>query len=197
MADLAERVRGGEANAFARLVRRVEPLLRRWALVRTGDPARTDELVQNVLLRAHEHLSDFRGEARLESWLYRITMNEAVSLERRRDRSTVSLDRLGEGAVAGGEAATGSAEDGADGIDALYAHDVAGLVGSFFRELPDRQRQVFDLVDLQGHAPAEVAVMLELSPSTVRVTLLRARRTLRARILELHPELEEGYGRGV
>jgi RNA polymerase sigma-70 factor, ECF subfamily len=176
----------------------VEPLLRRWALVRTGDPSRAAELVQNVLLRVHEHLSGFRGEAPLESWLYRITMNEAATLERRRSRPTVSLDRIGEGAVAAGDAAgAGSADEGADGIDVLYARDVAGLVGSFFRELPDRQRQVFDLVDLQGHAPAEVAGMLELSPSTVRVTLLRARRVLRARILELHPELEEGYGRGV
>lgn len=182
--------RGGNADAFERLVRRVEPLVRRWALVRTADPTRAEELVQNVLLRAHEHLSEFRGESRLESWLYRITMNEAVTLERIRGPSSVPLEALPEGPVLAGE-------DAGDRIDALYARDVVGLVRAFFGELPHRQRQVFDMVDLQGHAPAEVAAILELSPSTVRVTLLRARRTIRARILELHPELEEGYSRGV
>jgi len=193
-----EDARAGDAAAFGRLARRVEPLVRRWALVRTGDPVRADEVVQSVLLRAHGHLSDFRGEARLETWLYRITANEAATLERKRGRPTMSLDRLGEEAVPVGEAAPAAAgADRADEIDALYAREVAGLVRAFFRELPDRQRQVFDLVDLQGHAAAEIAEILELSPSTVRVTLLRARRQIRARILEMHPELEEGYGRGL
>jgi len=168
-------------------------------VVRTGDPAAADDVVQRVLIRAHEHLGDYRGEARLETWLYRITMNEATTLERGRNARIVSLEGFRERAapVGGTAGAPAANSDRADGIDALYARDVAGLVRVFFRELPDRQRQVFDLVDLQGHSPAEVAEALELSPSTVRVTLLRARRSIRSRILERHPELEEGYGRGV
>jgi len=185
-----EEARDGDEHAFGRLVRRVEPLLRRWALVRTGDAHRTDEVVQDVLVRMHEHLEGFRGESRLETWLYRITMNVAATMERGRGRRTVPLETIdGRPPAAVGD------EDGE--IDDLYAKGVAALVGSFFRELPDRQRQVFDLVDLQGRAPKEVARMLDLSPSTVRVTLLHARRALRGRILELHPELEEGYRRGV
>lgn len=185
-----EEARGGDPDAFGRLVRRVEPLLRRWALVRTGDPDRADEVVQDVLLRMHEHLDGFRGESRLATWLYRITMNVAATRERGRGASTVPLE-----AIAGRAPAAAGTEDGE--IDELYAQGVAGLVRSFFRDLPGRQRQVFDLVDLQGRAPGEVARMLDLSPSTVRVTLLHARRALRGRILEFHPELEEGYGRGV
>lgn len=190
MVGLVKEARGGDAAAFDQLARRVEPRLRRWALVRTGDPARADELVQNVLIRLHEGLSDFRGDARLETWLYRVTMNEAATLERGRSRPAVSLEGLG-------ARASVAADHGADGVDALYARGVVDLVEAFFRELPDRQRQVFDLVDLQGRPAVEVANALALSSSTVRVTLLRARRAIRARILELHPELEEGYGRGV
>lgn len=187
---LVEAAREGDPDAFRRLARRVEPLLRRWALVRTGDPHRADEVTQDVLLRMHEHLDGFRGEARLETWLYRITMNVAATMDRSRGRPTVPLE-----AIAGRAPAAAGGEDGE--IDDLYAKGVAELVGSFFRELPDRQRQVFDLVELQGRAPKEVARMLDLSPSTVRVTLLHARRALRGRILDLHPELEEGYGRGM
>jgi RNA polymerase sigma-70 factor (ECF subfamily) len=57
--------------------------------------------------------------------------------------------------------------------------------------LPLRQREVFDLVDLQGHAPHEAAAMLGLSHGTVRAHLFRARRAVRAAILALDPALLE------
>jgi RNA polymerase sigma factor (sigma-70 family) len=61
-------------------------------------------------------------------------------------------------------------------------------------ELSDRQREVFDLVDLQGIAAVEVGAMLGMEPVTVRSHLFRARRAIRKRILESHPELVEDYG---
>jgi RNA polymerase sigma factor (sigma-70 family) len=64
---------------------------------------------------------------------------------------------------------------------------------AFFSELPERQREVFDLVELQGYTATEAAEMLVMSPSTVRVHLLRARRTLRTRIMEQHPALAEDF----
>jgi len=168
----------------------VEPRLARWALVCTGDADRADELAQRVRLRLHRSLGGFRGESRFETWLYRITANEAVSMARERGREPVALDE-----VDGRLEALRAQER--DGIDRLYAGRVAALVRRFFAELPARQREVFSLVDLEGREAGEVAEMLGLSPVTVRVHLLRARRAVRARILDLHPELEEGYGRGM
>jgi RNA polymerase sigma-70 factor (ECF subfamily) len=60
--------------------------------------------------------------------------------------------------------------------------------------LSERQREVFDLVDLQGFASAEVSEMLGLEAVTVRSHLFRARKTIRKKILESAPELVEGYG---
>jgi RNA polymerase sigma factor (sigma-70 family) len=57
--------------------------------------------------------------------------------------------------------------------------------------LSGRQREIFDLVDLQGHSPAEAAALLGLNAATVRVHLLRARRQLRLQILGSHPHLVE------
>jgi DNA-directed RNA polymerase specialized sigma24 family protein len=57
--------------------------------------------------------------------------------------------------------------------------------------LPARQREVFDLIDLQGYSPAEAAHLLAMNGTTVRVHLLRARRRLRTRILEMHPHIME------
>jgi DNA-directed RNA polymerase specialized sigma24 family protein len=52
---------------------------------------------------------------------------------------------------------------------------------------------VFDLADVQGFRSVEVARMLGLAPATVRVTLLKARRALRARLLEMDPDLAQEY----
>jgi RNA polymerase sigma-70 factor (ECF subfamily) len=69
--------------------------------------------------------------------------------------------------------------------------DLARFVRRVVRDLPDRQREVLDLVDLQGYAPTEAASLLGVSPATARVHLMRARRTLRAAIIGRDPERGE------
>jgi RNA polymerase sigma-70 factor (ECF subfamily) len=66
------------------------------------------------------------------------------------------------------------------------------LLTAMFEELPERQRVIFDLADLQGYAQSEVAELLEMNPATVRAHLFKARRTIRRRLLEAAPELAEG-----
>ena len=78
-------------------------------------------------------------------------------------------------------------------FDALWP--AADLVRAFFAELPERQREVFDLADLQGYRSSEVAELLGMNPSTVRGHLFRARRFIRNKILQSNPKLVEAYGR--
>ncbi len=65
----------------------------------------------------------------------------------------------------------------------------------FFAELPEKQREVFDLADLQGYRSSEVAEMLQMNPTTVRGHLFRARRSIRKKILQSNPTLVEAYVR--
>ena len=69
--------------------------------------------------------------------------------------------------------------------------DITDLVKAFFRELPLRQREAFDLVELQGLSSPEAAQRLGIEPVSVRANLFKARKALRARILEARPELAE------
>jgi RNA polymerase sigma-70 factor (ECF subfamily) len=55
------------------------------------------------------------------------------------------------------------------------------------RELPARQREVFDLCDLQGRTPAEIAEMLGMKAVSVRANLFKARAAIRRKILLTHP----------
>lgn len=68
---------------------------------------------------------------------------------------------------------------------------LAAEVRAFFGTLPERQREMFDLVDLQGYDPLEAAVMTGINPATVRVHLFRARSTVRAHLIARHGDALE------
>jgi RNA polymerase sigma-70 factor (ECF subfamily) len=178
---MAQRARAGDEGAFAALAGAVRGQVRRWALARTGDADDAEDVAQAVVIRMHRGLRGFEGRSRFSTWLYRLTANAAVEWARgqRRHRR-----HFGEGGLAG-EPGAGTA----DRIDAMENRRAAELVRAFLAELPGRQRELLDLVDMQGFTPTEAAEMLEIEPPTARVHLLRARRAIRERILAAHPTL--------
>lgn len=178
---LVRRARKGGPSEFHALAEAVLERIRRWAIGLTGNRDAADEVTQRVLITLHRSLDTYAGRGRFENWLYRVTRNAALSLLREERRHAKLDENL-------------AAEAGRHPVERLEAERTADLVRTFFRDLPTRQREVFDLVDLQGLEPSDVAEMLELQPSTVRVHLHRARKTLRKRILDQHPEIRERYG---
>ncbi len=183
VAPLIAQARRGDAAAFTELVGACRSLIYRWSVVATGDPDDAEDVTQEVLVRLHEHLGRYRSGSRFTSWLYRITRNAATD----RLRSRARRRRL---RVEGASASAAAFVDGPD--DRLLHAETGQIVRSLLEALPDRQRQVLDLIDLQGHDPAEAAAMLGIEAGTVRAHLHRARRSLRSRLLAEHPELMEG-----
>jgi RNA polymerase sigma-70 factor (ECF subfamily) len=185
LTTLVQRVRGGNTAAFDELARRVRDRVTRWArrVVRDADDA--EDVAQLVLVRMHERLSEFEGRSRFGSWLYRITRN--VALERRRAetrRSTLLAREL---------TLTQAVTQASDANAAADSARLRLIVSSYFNELSPRQREVFELVELRGMDAGKVAEQLGIEPSTVRVLLLRARRTIRARMLAQNPDLLEDF----
>ncbi len=74
---------------------------------------------------------------------------------------------------------------------ALVRRELAGLLETFMRELPHRQREVFDLIELQGVPAKEVAKLIGIRAASVRGSLFKARGTLRRRILAAWPDVGE------
>jgi RNA polymerase sigma-70 factor (ECF subfamily) len=66
---------------------------------------------------------------------------------------------------------------------------LGALVREFWEELPERQRAVVDLVDLQGYTPAAAAAILDINPATLRANLFKGRQSLRLRLLACYPSL--------
>ncbi len=174
--ELAERAGKGEREALGRLAGALRPLICRWALVMTGDPNDAEDVAQRVLMRMLESIEGFDGRSRITTWVYRITRNASLDhrRSRRRDR------RLAEKAERLARAETPRLEDPLDDIEMKRT---MRLIRTLLRELPMRQREAFDLVDLQGLTPKEAAELLEMNPNTLRVHLLRARRRMRGEML--------------
>lgn len=185
-AELIRRASRGDDDAFAALVARLLPRLRRWALVRTGDADDADEVVQRTLIRLHRSLPSFQHRSRLSSWAYRILRNAATDLERERSA------RPGDEPLPPPDSPSTPAGS-SDPLGQLHARRMAAAVRAFFDALPPRQREVLELVDHQGLKPVEVARRLGMNPVTVRANLFKARRAVRERVLEQYPELKEGY----
>lgn len=183
MEALVERAQGGDGTAFAGLVRHCYQQIYRWAWVQTGDPDDADDVTQEVLVVLHRKLKTYTGRARFSSWLFQVTRNAALQ----HGRKVGTLLRLKRRA----SEVAGDDSDSADGIAKLDGVRAADVVRTLFRELPIRQREVFDLADLQGFSPSEIGKMLGMKAVTVRANLCKARRALRGAILERYPELVE------
>ena len=175
---------GGDREAFDRLARHFLPRIRRWALVRTGDPDDADEVVQRTLVQAYQKIRQCRAGTRFGSWLYTITSNTAKGLSRTRAARVRALGRL----------QTSDRDSDHRSEPTGDEQELSNLVRAFLRDLTPRQREMMDLVDLQGLQPGEAAARLGLAPATARVHLLRARRKIRSRLLGHDPSLPGGAG---
>ena len=181
--ELAEKARKGERGAPGRLAGALRPTVCRWALVMTGDPDDAEDVAQLVLMKTLRSIESFDGRAGVTSWVYRITRNASLDLQRRKRRDR----RLAERAEWMAEVQASQLEDPLDDIEMKRT---MRLIRTLLGGLSMRQREVFDLVDLQGLRPAEAARLLEMNPNTLRVQLLRARRRMRKEMLALPTETD-------
>ena len=168
--------RKGEREALGRLAGALRPLICRWALVITGDPDDAEDVAQLVMMKMLASIEGFDGRSRVTSWVYRITRNASLDHQRSRRQD----QRLAEKAEWSARAETPRLDDPLDDIEMKRT---LRLIRSLLTELPMRQREVFDLVDLQGLKPKEAAQLLEMNPNTLRVHLFRARRSMREEML--------------
>lgn len=172
---LVDRARSSWPEGADDLLREVRPLVYRWAWVRTADADDAEDVTQAVLLRVYERIEGFEGRSSFTTWLYRVTANAAAELGRRNGTWSRLRSRIGRVI----EPSTTP-----EPLRRIEAERTRELVETILDGLPERQRCALDLVDLQGYQPIEAAAMLEMNPTTLRVHLLRARRTVRRRILE-------------
>lgn len=164
---LVARAQDGDPQAFAALVRRYQRPMFALALRLLGDRADAEDAVQEAFIATWRRLPDFRGDAAFSSWLYRIVANRCLSARHRR-RPTAPLDGEPTDPARPGE----SPERVSETTAAMATLRQAVLA------LPGTQRLCWVLRDVNGMSYPEIAVIVDLKPSTVRGRVQRARTQL-------------------
>jgi RNA polymerase sigma-70 factor (ECF subfamily) len=178
-AELVERLRAGDESAFAELVRRHQPRLLRLAEATVRSRAVAEEACQETWLAVVRGLERFEGRSSFRTWLYRILLNRARSTAGREQRAGVPDDDVVERFDANGAWAEPPVPWSERVDDRLVAEQLARRVHDLLPTLPEQQRQVVILRDVEGLDSGDVASLLSISDGNQRVLLHRGRAKLR------------------
>ena len=138
-----------------------------------GDRGELEDLVQEVFVIAFRGLANFRHEAQLATWLYRICVNVAFGKMRTKARRPPPI------MVADLEAVTNqstSAERPESPDRALERREDQARVYAALDQLPPKKRVVLYLHEIEGRDLTEIAYLVDSNPVTVRTRLFYARR---------------------
>lgn len=174
--DLVQEARQGSHAAFEELVRRHSERAFRAAYRVVRDPDTAEEVLQEALIKAYRGIRNFESRSAFYTWLYRIVVNLALD-RRRRDRGD-SAEWNDEVALhADPRAVVPQASD--PEVDSRRA-EIRRLVARGVQELPDGQRDVLLLREVDGLSYGEIATTMRISKGTVMSRLHYARRKMEA-----------------
>ena len=187
-AELLARLRAGDDEAFATLVRTYSGRLLAAArrLLRNDEDAA--DAVQEAFMAAFKSIDGFQGTARLSTWLHRIVINAGLmKLRGSSRRPEESIEDLLPRFDADGCWATDVHSWGATGDELLERRETRTMVRRCIDSLPETYRTILVLRDIEDLDTEEVAEQLAITPNAVKIRLHRARQALRTLLdRELH-----------
>ncbi|MGA8219177.1 MAG: RNA polymerase sigma factor [Solirubrobacterales bacterium] len=202
-AALVARLRDGDESAFAELIDTYGATMLRVAQMFVRDRGTAEEVVQETWLAVLNGIERFEGRSSLKTWLFRILTNRAKTRGQREGRMVPFSSLAGAGEddepsvdpdrFLGPDSSTPgawAAPPRAWPQDKVLEHETIGVIQGAIEELPEAQREVIRLRDVEGWGPMEVADALEISDGNQRVLLHRARSKVRAALeMYLDPDL--------
>ena len=171
-----EAVLNGDGSAFEEIVRAYEKNVYNLALRMTASREDALDLSQEAFLKAYSSLHTFRGESKFSVWLYRIVSNTCLDFLRvRARRNETSLEREDED----GETARWEIPDESLSPERLLERKLTReSVQRALMSLPEDQRKILLLREIEGLSYEEIARVLSLESGTVKSRIFRARRKL-------------------
>jgi RNA polymerase sigma-70 factor (ECF subfamily) len=168
------------------LMRRYNRTLFRTARAILRNDAEAEEAVQDAYLKAFRAMGEFRGDAKISTWLVRIVANEALMRRRKLGRGAEVVElNMGMHVPSGEEAPEHAAARG----------QVRELLEAKIDGLPDAYRAVFMLRGVEELSVEETAQALDLPEATVRTRFFRARAMLRESLSrEIDHAFDKAFG---
>jgi RNA polymerase sigma-70 factor, ECF subfamily len=160
------------------------PSFYRMAYRYLGNAANAEDAVQDALLSACKHLDQFKGQAKMSTWLTAIVINSArTQLRRRPHQHHLSLDeQLGEDQKYSVSERLADCRPNPE--DVCIESDLHGRLMQFVAELSPSLRKAYQLRDLDGLTTSEAAHILGVTEGTLKAQVSRARAKLKRLIGE-------------
>lgn len=174
-ADITDR------QGFASIVETYTDRIYRLLLRMTGEERDAEDLLQETFIKVYKNLAGFEGRSSLSTWIYRIAMNEALMLLRKKTPGGYSLDEEVEndsGEMTPREIASWDALP----EELLLSDEMKRVLNTAVMSLTTTLRSVFLLRDIEKLSVKETAEAMDISEATVKVRLLRARLKLREKL---------------
>ncbi len=169
--ELLHRFRAGDPEAFAALLRRYERPVYNFLLRSVRDPSAAQDLAQDVFLRVIRGAEGFNQDSKFSTWLYTIARHACIDHSRRmKHRRHASLDGQGPDNDDGpGAKLIDRIPQSAPGTDRqALSGEARARIAAAVEALPEDQREVFLLRQVQSLAFAEIAEICGVSENTVK-----------------------------
>jgi RNA polymerase sigma-70 factor (ECF subfamily) len=185
---LVQKLQGGDAAAFRELVETYKQQVYYTAYDLSGNHHDAEDISQEVFIKAFRGIGRFRSDARLGSWLHRITMNAYIDSRRKKARKMVTtVDKKENNDFDPLEAAAD--ERALDPETSAASVRIAEHVGEALQHLTDQERIVFVMRHYHDMPLKEISRSLKVAEGTVKSLLFRSIRKLRGHLSFYRQEL--------
>lgn len=191
--ELLRRFSQGDARAFEELMRRYQRPIYNFILRSVRDPEQAAELCQETFLRVVQRSGDFLGGSKASTWMYTIARNLCIDNSRKMVfRRHKSLDAKMGGEDGDGKTMLETVEGSAPAADReLIGSDIKVRLTAAVDELPDEQREVFLLRELQNLAFKDIAEIIGVPENTVKSRMRYALERLQRALAEYEDYAKE------
>ena len=174
---LIERIKQGERLGFDRLVSLYQQRGLNIAYNLVGNLEDSRDVLQEAFIKVYLNIEDFRGKSQFYTWFYRIVVNCALDLLRKKKKMSCvftesHIDEEGQ------EKEVQIPDTRFDPAKIAQAREFQFNLDNCIANLPEKQRTCFVLKHKNGLSTSEIAQVLKCNPSTVKVHLFRAIKNL-------------------
>jgi len=176
---LIELIKKRDESAFVELYEKFSGRLFGVCLRYSKSSADAEDLLQESFVKIYENIQNYKGTGSFEGWLRRITVNNCINYYRKTITEKVIasdnyvVDDIVEETV----------------FSKLATDDILNLI----QELPEGYKIVFNMFVIEGYKHSEIAEILGFTESTSKTQLLKAKKQLMERVIELYPSLVEDH----
>ncbi len=175
--ELIQSIQRGDRLAFNQLVLKYRNRVMGVATRMLGDRGEAEDLAQDVFVKVYRGLPGFQGASLFSTWLFRITANSCLNQRRRRRPETQISDGADDPELT-------LSDPSSDPHHLLEQKELKIVLEKTIQSLPEEQRIVLILRDIEGLSYEAIAASLGLELGTVRSRLHRARLQIQVSIRE-------------